>query len=77
MVLQTDGVTPLHIASDNGHVECVLALLDRGAGINQAEVGCPTWIAKYCGGCVFAGMCGRHRAFMCSLCGALGCGYGE
>ncbi len=40
VVLQTNGLTPLHIASHVGHVECVRALLDRGAAINQAMVGC-------------------------------------
>ncbi len=72
VVLQTSGATPLCIASHEGHVECVRALLDRGAAINQATVGCTVWTAEYCGDCVCAGMCGRHRAFMCSLWGALG-----
>ncbi len=39
-VLQTDGLTPLYIASGKGHVESVRALLDGGAAINQAMVGC-------------------------------------
>ncbi len=72
VVLQTDGLTPLHMTSVYGHVECVLALVDRGAAINQATVGCTTWTAEYCGGGVCAGMCGRHRACMVSLWGALG-----
>ncbi len=38
-VLQAIGSTPLYIASQNGHVECVRALLDGGAAINQARVG--------------------------------------
>ncbi len=71
VVFQTSGATPLYIASRNGHVECVRALLDRGAVINQAKVGCPAWMVKYCGGCLCAGMCGRHRACMCRLLGAL------
>jgi hypothetical protein len=70
--LQASGATPLYIASENGHVECVRALLDRGASINQAEVGCTTWMAEYFGSCVCAGMCGRHCACEWSLCGALG-----
>jgi hypothetical protein len=37
---QTDGVTPLHLASRVGHIECVRALLDGGAAINQATVSC-------------------------------------
>ncbi len=39
-VLQTDGAAPLFIASQKGHVDCVLALLGGGAAIDQAEVGC-------------------------------------
>ncbi len=38
-VLQTTGATPLYIGSQNGHVECVRALLDGGAAINRAKVG--------------------------------------
>jgi hypothetical protein len=72
VVFQTTGVTPLHIASMNGHVECVRTLLDRGAAIDQAKVSCPTWTAEYCGSCVGAGMSGTHRVCMCSLWGALG-----
>ncbi len=49
-MLQTTGVTPLYIASQNGHVECVRALLGGGAAINQAEVGCASSMAWYCGG---------------------------
>ncbi len=70
--MQTSGATPLLIASQRGHVECVRALLDRGAAVNQAKVGCPTWMSEFYGGCVCAEMCGRHRARECSLCGALG-----
>ncbi len=36
---QTDGTTPLLIASQNGHVEAVRALVELGAAVNQAEVG--------------------------------------
>ncbi|MFY7871708.1 MAG: ankyrin repeat domain-containing protein, partial [Limnohabitans sp.] len=39
-MLQTAGATPLYIASQNGHVECVQALLGGGAAINQARVSC-------------------------------------
>jgi hypothetical protein len=48
VVLQTWGATPLHIASECGHVECVRALLGGGAVINQADVS-------------FAGSMARHR----------------
>ncbi len=34
-VLQRNGRTPLYIACDNGHIECLLALMDGGAAINQ------------------------------------------
>ena len=67
--MQTSGATPLHIASQEGHVECVRVLLDRGAAIDQAKVGCSTCMTEYCGGCVCAGMCERLRARECSLCG--------
>ncbi len=51
-VLQTNGATPLYAASQNGHVECVQALLDRGAAVNQANVGDCSSMARHCGGCV-------------------------
>ncbi len=66
VVFQTNGLTPLHIASENGHVECVLALLDRGAAINQAKVGYSTWTAECSRGCVCAGMCG-HACVACGV----------
>ncbi len=37
-VLQTNGRTPLFLASGNGRVEAVRALLDAGAPVNQASV---------------------------------------
>ena len=49
-VLQNTGATPLCIASLAGHVECVRALLDGGAAINQARVGCASSMARHCGG---------------------------
>jgi hypothetical protein len=52
VVWQTDGATPLFLASEDGHVECVLALLRGGAAINQATVG-SVWSTTWpCGGCV-------------------------
>ena len=32
-----DGVTPLHVASQNGHFEVVTLLVDRGADLNLQE----------------------------------------
>ncbi len=37
-ILQTDGWTPLHAASQEGHVEVVRALVGAGAAVNQAAV---------------------------------------
>ena len=37
-VWQTNGATPLLIASHNGHVEVVRALVGAGAAVNQATV---------------------------------------
>jgi hypothetical protein len=56
VVWQTDGVTPLFIASFRGHVECVWALLGGGAAIDQVMVGSATWMAVYCRDCVCAWM---------------------
>ena len=38
VVWQTDGFTPLYIASHNGHVEVVRALVGAGAAVNQTDV---------------------------------------
>ncbi len=52
VVLQTDGATPLFIASQNGHVECVRALLEKGAAVIQAMVSCARSMARHCWGCM-------------------------
>ena len=36
--LQTGGCTPVHAASENGHVEVVRALVGAGAAVNEADV---------------------------------------
>ncbi len=65
MARQTGGFTPLYIASQSGHVECVHALLDRGAAINQATVGCAITIAWHdIAGAVCAGLLGSLRTRM-------------
>jgi hypothetical protein len=64
-VLQTNGTSPLHSASQNGHVECVRALLGGGAAINQVMVGCASSMAwHYSAGAVGVGLCGGLRACM-------------
>ena len=35
--LPQDGVTPLYVASQNGHSETVTILLRNGAGVNMAD----------------------------------------
>ncbi len=52
VVLQTGEFTPLYIATEEGHVKCVRALLDGGAAINQAKVCCARSMARHGGGCV-------------------------
>jgi len=49
--VNTNGETPLFIASQNGHTEIVKALLTRGAAINQARTdgATPLLIASYNG----------------------------
>ena len=36
--LQTGGCTPVHAASENGHVEVVRVLVGAGAAVNEADV---------------------------------------
>ncbi len=69
VVRQADGRTPLYIASLNGHVEVVRALVGAGAAVNQAKV------RYYLGGCWCPGVRGlfklvfgsqRARVAMCA-----------
>jgi hypothetical protein len=67
VVWQTDGWTPLCIASQNGHDEVVRALVGAGAAVNQATVR-EDW-----GGCLCYGVGGwlvfgsQHaRAVLCA-----------
>ena len=53
-VWQTRGVTPLYIASLNGHVEVVKAVVGAGAAVNRATVRDMSG-GLYAGGRVFAG----------------------
>ncbi len=65
MAWQTDETTPLYVASYNGHVECVRALLGGGAAINQATVGCAMTVALHdIAGAVCAGLRGSLCARM-------------
>jgi ankyrin repeat protein len=62
VVRQTDGLTPLYAASENGHVEVVRALVGAGAAVNQADVrddwGC-FWCSSARGGWAW-GVFGAH-----------------
>jgi hypothetical protein len=46
---QTDGCTPLYIASRNSHEEVVRALVGAGAAVNLARV-CEHWSGRWCSG---------------------------
>jgi hypothetical protein len=52
VTFQTDGTTPLYVASEEGHVECVRGLLGAGAAVNQENVGCSSSMAWRGGGAV-------------------------
>ncbi len=83
VVWQTDGATPLYIASHMGHVDCVQALLDSGAATDQARVGSTSSMAQNRGGlCCTRGTAGACvHSCVCSWLGALGWlaleGFGE
>ena len=61
MVWQTDGWTPLHAASQDGHVEVVRALVEAGAAVNQAAVR-EDWSGCWCLGVRGWLMFGLQRA---------------
>jgi hypothetical protein len=70
-------VTALHGASEGGHVECVRLLLDRGAGLDVANVS--SWLVvrthgwrSLCAGCaeslwMFVSILGSMKATGCVL----------
>ena len=47
--VQTDGRTPLYVASQKGNVEVVRALMGAGAAVNQARVR-EDWGGCWCSG---------------------------
>ena len=47
--VQSDGCTPLYVASEKGHMEVVRALMVAGAGVNQARVR-EDWGGCWCSG---------------------------
>ena len=51
IAVQDDGWTPLHVASVNGHVDAVRALLGAGAALNQGAA------VSEDGGAVYACAC--------------------
>ncbi len=70
--VQPDGVSPLWIASQNGHVEVVRALLGAGADVGQAMV---SWGMQRGGVCVWAmAQCSEllMRCVVRCMCGLVG-----
>ncbi len=64
--VQTDGASPLYVASQNGHVEVVRALLGAGADVGQVTVSRGFSVAK----CVGYGVVRRVADAECSaMCG--------
>ncbi len=61
MGVQADGWTPLHAASQNGHVEAVAALAGAGAAVNQATVSADGGAGYVCVRCECAGRGGEGR----------------
>ncbi len=75
VVWQTDGWTPLCIASQEGQVEVVRALVGAGAAVNQAAVRedwCGCWCAGVGGWLVFGSQ--HARAALCACVCVCGCG---
>ncbi len=72
-VCQTDGSSPLFVASLNGHVEVARALVGAGAAVNQARVRDDCWVAasvRLCASSVVwsaACKCAALRALVCLL----------
>jgi len=62
VVRQTDGATPLYVASLEGHVEVVRALAGAGAVVGQATVRAH-WLARVCVG--NSCLCRSKRVQLC------------
>ncbi len=68
---QTDGTTPLYIASHNDHVEVVRALVGAGTAVNQATVR-EDWGGFWCSGVlawlVLGSQHARTALCVCDVC---------
>jgi len=53
-----DGATPVFIAAQNGHKECIEVLARLGGDVNKAVAKC-TWRGAVCCGCTSG--CQQHR----------------